>query len=147
MTANILAIVGRGLGPHCPGACGRSALATALSAGLAWRDGERAAVRCAAARTPSCCPFWCLLLMLWALAAGDLLMAPFVVGIASLLVQTHLSYVYVVSLIGAATVVLLALGLRATARTGGAQWDATRYVLGGRRAGAASSPPSCGSNP
>ena len=42
--------------------------------------------------------------MCWALAAGDLSMAPFVVGIASLLVQTHLSFVYVVAIIGAAAV-------------------------------------------
>ena len=129
MTANILAIVGAAWAAHRAGGVRALVLATALSAGLAWSMGSELLFD---AWQPHSLllPFWCLLLMLWALAAGDLLMAPFVVGIASLLVQTHLSYVYVVSLIGAATVVLLALGLRATARTGGAQWDATRYALG-----------------
>ena len=104
-------------------------LATALSAGLAWSMGSELLFD---AWQPHALllPFWCLLLMLWALAAGDLLMAPFVVGIASLLVQTHLSYVYVVSLIGVATVVMLAVGLRRTAKVGGADWDATRYTIG-----------------
>ena len=117
MTANILAIVGAAWAAHRAGGVRALVLATALSAGLAWSMGSELLFD---AWQPHALllPFWCLLLMLWALAAGDLLMAPFVVGIASLLVQTHLSYVYVVSLIGAATVVLLALGLRATARTG-----------------------------
>ena len=111
MTANILAIVGAAWAAHRAGGVRALVLATALSAGLAWSMGSELLFD---AWQPHSLllPFWCLLLMLWALAAGDLLMAPFIVGIASLLVQTHLSYVYVVSLIGAATVVLLALGLR-----------------------------------
>jgi hypothetical protein len=129
MTANLLAIVGAAWAAHRAGGVRALVLATALSAGLAWSMGSELLFD---AWQPHALllPFWCLLLMLWALASGDLLMAPFVVGIASLLVQTHLSYVYVVSLIGAATVVMLAVGLRRTARVGGADWDATRYTLG-----------------
>ena len=72
---------------------------TALSAGLAWSMGSELLFD---AWQPHAMilPFWCLLVMCWALAAGDLLMAPFVVGMASLLVQTHLSFVYVVAIIG-----------------------------------------------
>ena len=129
MTANILAIVGAAWAAHRAGGLRALVLATALSAGLAWSMGSELLFD---AWQPHALllPFWCLLLMLWALAAGDLIMAPFVVGIASLLVQTHLSYVYVVSLIGAATVVMVAVGLRRTAKVGGADWDATRYSLG-----------------
>ena len=101
MTANILAIVGAAWAAHRAGGVRAMVLATALSAGLAWSMGSELLFD---AWQPHALllPFWCLLVMLWALAAGDLRMAPFVVGIASLLVQTHLSYVYVVSLIGAA---------------------------------------------
>ena len=51
-------------------------------------------------------PFFAFLVVATALATGDLVMAPWVVGLASLLVQTHLSYAVIV-----AAVTLLAVGL------------------------------------
>ena len=44
-------------------------------------------------------PFWALLRGAWALGTGDLVMAPVLVGVASLIVQTHLSFVYVVGIV------------------------------------------------
>ena len=132
MAANIAAIVGAAWAAHRVGGQRALVLVSALSAGLAWSMGSELLFD---AWQPHAMllPFWCLLVMCWALAAGDLVMAPFVVGIASLLIQTHLSFVYVVALVGAATVAMTAIGLRQTAASGGARWATERRVL--RRAG------------
>ena len=60
-------------------------------------------------------PFWALLVMCWGLAAGDLWMSPFIVGIASLLVQTHLTFVYVLLVVLAATIAMAAAGVASRA--------------------------------
>jgi hypothetical protein len=132
MAVNIAAIVGAAWAGYHAGGERALALVTALSAGLAWSMGSELLFD---AWQPHAMllPFWTLLVMCWALAAGDLVMAPFVVGIASLLIQTHLSYVYVVTFIGAATLVLLAIGLQRVARRGGADWARQRSRL--RRVG------------
>jgi hypothetical protein len=57
-------------------------------------------------------PAMAFLVTAWGLAAGGLWFAPFVVGLASVLVQTHLSYLYVVALVAAWAVVSALLGLR-----------------------------------
>ena len=128
MVANLAAIAGAAWAAQRVGGQRAMVLTTALSAGLAWSLGSELLFD---AWQPHAMllPFWCLLVMCWALAAGDLLMAPFVVAIASLLVQTHLSFVYVVAIIGAATVVMTSAGLVRMARAGGAVWDAERSWL------------------
>jgi hypothetical protein len=45
-------------------------------------------------------PFLCFLMMVWALSCGDLVMLPWAVGVGSLVVQTHLSYAYLVPILG-----------------------------------------------
>jgi hypothetical protein len=132
MVANIAAIVGAAWAAHRVGGQRALVLVTALSAGLAWSMGSELLFD---AWQPHALilPFWALLIMCWALATGELVMAPFVVGIASLLVQTHLSYVYVVAVIGAATLAITAVGLRQVAVNGGEEWRQARASL--RRAG------------
>ena len=74
---------------------------TALSAGLAWSMGSELLFD---AWQPNAMvlPFWALLVTLWAFSTGELAAAPWAIGLASLIVQTHLSFVYVVAIIGAA---------------------------------------------
>jgi hypothetical protein len=128
MLANITAIAGAAWAAYRIGGQRALVLVTALSAGLAWSMGSELLFD---AWQPHAMllPFWTLLVMCWALAAGDLVTAPFVVGIASLLIQTHLSFVYVVAFIGAATLVLLGAGLRRVAKVGGAAWARQRSTF------------------
>ena len=80
-------------------------LVTALSAGLAWSMGSELLFD---AWQPHAMllPFWALLILLWALAAGHARgRSRGSSAVASLLVQTHLAFVYVVAIIGGAAIV------------------------------------------
>jgi hypothetical protein len=57
-------------------------------------------------------PFFAFLVVSAAVAAGDLAMAPWMVGLASLVVHTHISYVPIVAVTIAASLGLAAAGLR-----------------------------------
>jgi hypothetical protein len=46
-------------------------------------------------------PFLCFLMMVWALACGDLAVLPWAVGVASFIVQTHVGYALLVPALGA----------------------------------------------
>ncbi|MGI9052115.1 MAG: hypothetical protein ACR2HQ_05610 [Ilumatobacteraceae bacterium] len=129
MTANAACIVlaawaaRRAGGPKAggDGAGGDRALlvVTALSAGLAWSMGSELLFD---AWQPHAMilPFWAFLVMMWAVGTGDLLMAPFAVGLASLIAQTHLSFVYVLAVVGVAGTALAVWSLRQpSARHGG----------------------------
>jgi len=74
---------------------------TLLSAGLSWSMGSELLFD---AWQPHAMllPFWAFLVVVWALATGAWTMLPFAVGVASLIVQTHLSFVYVVAIVGLA---------------------------------------------
>jgi hypothetical protein len=56
-------------------------------------------------------PVLCFLMLVWALACGDLAMLPWAVGLASFVVQTHVGYALIVPLLGAWGVGALALRL------------------------------------
>ena len=109
-------------------------LVTALSAGLAWSMGSELLYD---AWQPHAMllPFWALLILLWALASGQLWTLPWVLGVASLLVQTHLAFAYVVAIIGGAAIV--AGGARGPPRRGrgwrcagaGPSWPAAIVVV------------------
>jgi hypothetical protein len=93
---------------------------TVLSAGLSWTMGSELLFD---AWQPHAMilPCWALLMCLWALSTGALWAAPWAVGAASLLVQTHLSFVYVVAVVGLAAVasaVFLLWRERSAASTG-----------------------------
>jgi hypothetical protein len=110
MVANIAAIVGAAWAAQRTGGVRALVLVTALSAGLAWAMGSELLFD---AWQPHALilPFWALLVMSWGLAAGDLWMSPFVIGIASLLVQTHLTFVYVLVVVISVSVAMAALGV------------------------------------
>ena len=57
-------------------------------------------------------PFWAFLIVVWALAAGHLAMAPIAVGLASLIVQTHLSFVYTIIFVSVAATGLAVWSVR-----------------------------------
>lgn len=57
-------------------------------------------------------PFLCLLVLVWSLACGDLLALPLVVLVASLLLQTHLTYAVLVPLLVTWALLGLVLSLR-----------------------------------
>ena len=74
-------------------------IVTALSAGLAWSMGSELLLDPWQPHA-MILPFWSFVIVAWALASGDRVMAPVAVGLASLIVQTHLSFVYVLAIIG-----------------------------------------------
>jgi hypothetical protein len=117
MVANIAAIFGAAWAAQRTGGIRALVLVTALSAGLAWAMGSELLFD---AWQPHALilPFWALLVMSWGLAAGDVWMSPFVVGIASLLVQTHLTFVYVLVVVISASVAMALAGIARRASGG-----------------------------
>lgn len=61
-------------------------------------------------------PFLLVLVLAWSVAAGRVWALPWACGIGSVIVQTHVSYVYLVPVVIAAGAVLAAIGDRARAR-------------------------------
>ena len=118
MVANIAAVVLAAWGARRVGGELAMVLVAALSAGLAWSMGSELLYD---AWQPHAMllPFWALLILLWALAAGQLWTLPWALGIASLLLQTHLAFAYVVAIIGVAAIVAGVLVTRRDQRRGG----------------------------
>ncbi len=71
-------------------------------------------------------PFLCFLIMVWSVACGDLVALPWAVGAGSLLVQTHLSYAFLVPILLAWAIVVLALELRRVRRDDADSWPDRR---------------------
>jgi hypothetical protein len=128
MAINVAAIVVTAWAAHRAGGLRALILAMALSAGLAWAMGSELLFD---AWQPHAMllPFWALLVMGWAVASGHLVFAPIVVGVASLLVQTHLSFVYVVAIVGGASVAMLAFHLRQLTLTDPDRWTHERPAV------------------
>jgi hypothetical protein len=63
-------------------------------------------------------PFLCFVFIAWSLACGDLAALPWAVGLASLITQTHLTYVVLVGALSAWGIVGLVLVLRSRRRQG-----------------------------
>lgn len=57
-------------------------------------------------------PFLFFLVLVWSMTCGDLLALPFAVGVGSLVVQTHLSYIILVPLLGVWAIFGLVVALR-----------------------------------
>ncbi|MET0143706.1 MAG: hypothetical protein ABW328_02835 [Ilumatobacteraceae bacterium] len=117
MVANVAAVVVATWYARRAGGDLGMVLVTALSAGLAWTMGSELLFD---AWQPHAMilPFWALLVVLWALGTGHLGALPWAVGLASLLVQTHLSYVFVVAVLGVVTFATAALVVRRDIRSG-----------------------------
>jgi hypothetical protein len=71
-------------------------------------------------------PFLLFLFLVWSLADGDVLALPFAVAAGSLVVQTHLSYVLLVPLLGTWGIFALVLTLRREHRQQPQAWPARR---------------------
>lgn len=79
-------------------------------------------------------PFLLFLVLAWVTAAGDWRLLPWTAGVATLLLQSHLTYAYVVPAVSLAAVAGLAIGAAAR-RRGGEAWPEERRRL--RRASVA----------
>lgn len=74
-------------------------------------------------------PFLCFMFIAWSLSCGDLAALPWAVGVASLIMQTHLTYVLLVGALSAWGVVGLVLVLRRRSRHGPpAEGDGRRTI-------------------
>lgn len=74
-------------------------------------------------------PFLLYLFLTWSLACGDLPALPWTVGVASLLVQTHLTYTYLVPALGLWGLVGLGVTLRSRRGVGTGSASTRRRVL------------------
>ncbi|MGI8796881.1 MAG: hypothetical protein ACR2IR_09935 [Acidimicrobiia bacterium] len=79
-------------------------------------------------------PFFCFLMLVWSITCGDLVALPWAAGVGSLLLQTHLSYAFLVPALGAWAVLGLVLVLRREQRRDPGSWPGLRRRA--RRAGA-----------
>lgn len=75
-------------------------------------------------------PFLCFLFLAWGLVDGDLVLLPVAAGVGSLLVQTHVSYVYLVPALGFVGVVGLGWRLRRRVKDGSEPGRSLRHRLG-----------------
>ena len=71
-------------------------------------------------------PFLCFLMLVWSVVCGDVFALPFATGVGSLVVQTHLSYVILVAVLGAWAVLGLVLELRRRRREDPGAWPRLR---------------------
>jgi hypothetical protein len=92
---NLLAIAGTAIVAHRQAGPRAVVVAMAGAAGLGWAMGSELLF---SPWQPHALllPALCLLVMIWALARGDLAVLPWAVGVASLMVQTHVGYAVVV---------------------------------------------------
>jgi hypothetical protein len=67
-------------------------------------------------------PFLLVLMLVWSITRGDVVAIPWAVAIASLVVQTHLSYVNLLGIVGVWAVIGLALELRSRRRLDPEHW-------------------------
>ena len=74
-------------------------------------------------------PFLAFLFSVWAMVEGDLVALPVAVGLASLVVQTHLSYAVLVPLLSLVGVVGLAVAVRRRRSMGGLRWPILASVV------------------
>jgi hypothetical protein len=116
MASNAAAVVVAAWAARRAGGTPALLVVTTLSAGLAWSMGSELLFD---AWQPHAMllPFWAALVLAWALGTGDLLVAPVFVGVASLVVQTHVSFVYALALVAAFGLVGAVWSARSRART------------------------------
>ena len=97
---NVMAVIGIALIARRLGGPTVVIAAMAMAAALAWSMGSEILFEPWQPHS-LLLPFLCLLMMVWALVQGDLVLFPWAVFVASLIVQTHVSYLVLVVGLGA----------------------------------------------
>jgi hypothetical protein len=121
---NTLCVAGIAVFAYRRGGALVATVATATTATLAWTMGSQVLFEPWNPHS-TMLPFLFYLVVVWSLASGDLIALPFAAVTGSLVVQTHLSYVLLVPLLGAFGIVGLVLWLRRE-RRGTDRWPAQR---------------------
>jgi len=122
---NIAAVVGIAVIAHRQGGPRTTIVAMAASAGLIWSMGSELLFD---PWQPHALllPFLLLLFCLWAVSCGDTVALPWAAGVASLVVQTHLSYVVLTAATVAVALILLGLALNRHRRENPNDWPRHR---------------------
>ncbi|CAN5835290.1 hypothetical protein BH24ACT3_BH24ACT3_15770 [soil metagenome] len=125
---NLASLVGIALFAHRRGGALLATLATAISALLCWSMGSELLFD---PWQPHALllPFLCLLVLAWSISCGDLTALPWAVGVASFVLQTHLTYSIIIPALGLWAAVGLTLELRARRRADPEAWPALRRRL------------------
>jgi hypothetical protein len=108
---NALCIVGIAVFARRRGGALLGTIAMAVTAALCWAMGSELLFEPWGPHAVLL-PFLFFLVLVWSMACGDLLALPFAVGVGSLVVQTHLSYIILVPLLGVWAIFGLVLALR-----------------------------------
>jgi hypothetical protein len=124
-TVNSLCIVGIAVFAYRRGGALLGTVAMAATAALCWAMGSEVLFEPWNPHSVLL-PFLLFLFLVWSLAAGDLLALPFAAAAGSLVVQTHLSYVLLVPLLGAWGIAGAAISLRSERHRDPAAWPARR---------------------
>jgi len=108
---NSLCIVGIAVFAHRRGGALLGTIAMAVTAALCWAMGSELLFEPWGPHAVLL-PFLFFLVLVWSMTCGDLPALPFAVGVGSLVVQTHLSYIILVPLLGAWGIFGLVVALR-----------------------------------
>jgi len=114
---NVLAIIGIAVFAHRRGGPLLGAVSMAVVAALAWAMGSELLFEPWPPHS-LLIPFLFFLVLVWSMTCGDLVAIPFAAGVASLLLQTHLSYAALVPALLGWGVIGLVLTLRRQLRSG-----------------------------
>src|SRR5262249_32120976 len=122
---NGLAVVGIAVVAYRRGGPLVGSAAMAVAAALGWAMGSQVLFD---ATQPSSLllPFLCFVMLIWSISCGALAALPWAAGVGSLIVQSYLTYVYLVGILAAWVVLGLGLQLRAVRRDEQDSWPALR---------------------
>ena len=122
---NSLSIVGIAVFAYRRGGALLGTIAMAATAALCWAMGSELLFEPWGPHAVLL-PFLFFLVLVWSMTCGDLLALPFAMGVGSLVVQTHLSYIILVPLLGAWGILGLVLALRRERGRGPDAWAVRR---------------------
>lgn len=125
---NVLCIVVMGLVAHRRGGTPRTVGVLAAAAALGWTMGSELLLD---PWQPHALmfPFLLYLVVVWSLVEGDVTVLPVAVGVASVLVQTHLTYAVLVPMLGLLGVASIAVQAWRTRRAESDGWGKQRRTL------------------
>jgi hypothetical protein len=124
---NSLSIVGIAVVAHRRGGPLLGTAALAVTTALCWSMGSQLLFE-AWQPYSLLLPFLCYLMLVWSVSAGDLAALPWMAGVGSFVLQTHLSYGFLVPALGAWAIIGLVLGLRRRCRDAAASGDHLRLT-------------------